>query len=284
MRNGIRHLIGLLGGLVAAPAASLALSYAAGLKAHERIGPLPADEKAIVAALMALVAVMLGTCVAPRVSPLASLLPGILLLALATLWFVDVHLAVQIGLNVLFGTLSLGYLEMGNAGVGTPPRCRCIGSCAARGSVRGEVLPAAGSAASTVCRRRLPHRDRRMAARTLSRAAPRRRRATSALLGRVLSVERCDSYVGGRDQVDGEAAVKAVVYDRYGFPDVLRVDDVPIPLPTAGQVRVKIAATSVNLSDWECLRGSPAYARIGGLRSPARRTLGSDIAGPAHLR
>jgi len=44
-------------------------------------------------------------------------------------------------------------------------------------------------------------------------------------------------------------------------------------------VRVKVAATSVNLSDWECLRGSPAYTRIGGLRSPARRTLGSDIAG-----
>ena len=38
-------------------------------------------------------------------------------------------------------------------------------------------------------------------------------------------------------------------------------------------------ATSVNLSDWECLLGSPAYARIGGLRVPARRTLGSDIAG-----
>ena len=40
-----------------------------------------------------------------------------------------------------------------------------------------------------------------------------------------------------------------------------------------------MAATSVNLSDWEGLRGSPAYARIGGLRAPARRTLGSDIAG-----
>ena len=44
-------------------------------------------------------------------------------------------------------------------------------------------------------------------------------------------------------------------------------------------MRVKVAATSVNLSDWEGLRGSPAYARLGGLRSPARRTLGSDIAG-----
>jgi NADPH:quinone reductase-like Zn-dependent oxidoreductase len=75
------------------------------------------------------------------------------------------------------------------------------------------------------------------------------------------------------------AGVKAVVYDRYGSPDVLRVEDVPVPSPAAGQVRVKVAAASVNLSDWECLRGSPAYARIGGLRSPARRTLGSDIAG-----
>jgi NADPH:quinone reductase-like Zn-dependent oxidoreductase len=73
--------------------------------------------------------------------------------------------------------------------------------------------------------------------------------------------------------------VKAVVYDRYGPPDVLRLEDVPVPRPGAGQVRVKVAATSVNRSDWECLRGSPAYARIGGLRSPARRTLGSDIAG-----
>jgi NADPH:quinone reductase-like Zn-dependent oxidoreductase len=73
--------------------------------------------------------------------------------------------------------------------------------------------------------------------------------------------------------------MKAVVYDRYGGTDRLRVEDIPIPEPAAGQVRVKVAATSVNLSDWECLRGSPAYARIGGLRHPARRTLGSDIAG-----
>jgi NADPH:quinone reductase-like Zn-dependent oxidoreductase len=73
--------------------------------------------------------------------------------------------------------------------------------------------------------------------------------------------------------------VKAVVYDRYGSPDVLRVEEVPVPSPAADQVRIRVAATSVNLSDWECLRGSPAYARLGGLRSPAHRTLGSDIAG-----
>jgi NADPH:quinone reductase-like Zn-dependent oxidoreductase len=73
--------------------------------------------------------------------------------------------------------------------------------------------------------------------------------------------------------------VKAVVYERYGPPEVLRVEDVPTPSPAAGQVLLKVAATSINLSDWECLRGSPLYARLGGLRAPRRPTLGSDIAG-----
>lgn len=73
--------------------------------------------------------------------------------------------------------------------------------------------------------------------------------------------------------------MRAVIYGQYGGPEVLRIEDVPIPSPAAGQVLIKVAATSINLSDWECLRGSPAYARIGALRSPRRPTLGSDIAG-----
>ncbi len=73
--------------------------------------------------------------------------------------------------------------------------------------------------------------------------------------------------------------MRAAVYERYGPPDVVEVREVPVPTPGAGQVLVRVVATSVNLSDWECLVGSPAYARIGGLRSPARPVLGSDIAG-----
>jgi NADPH:quinone reductase-like Zn-dependent oxidoreductase len=73
--------------------------------------------------------------------------------------------------------------------------------------------------------------------------------------------------------------MKAVVHDRYGPPEVLRVADVPTPVPGAGQVLVEVVATSINLSDWETLLGSPMYSRIGGLRAPARPTLGSDIAG-----
>ena len=73
--------------------------------------------------------------------------------------------------------------------------------------------------------------------------------------------------------------MRAAVHDRYGPPDVLHIEDVPKPTPGPGQVLVEVVATSVNLSDWEGLTGSPAYARLGGLRSPRRRTLGSDIAG-----
>ncbi len=73
--------------------------------------------------------------------------------------------------------------------------------------------------------------------------------------------------------------MKAVVYDRYGSPDGMRVEDVRVPTPGAGQVRVRVAATSINLSDWESLVGSPGYVRFGGLRRPGHRTLGSDIAG-----
>jgi NADPH:quinone reductase-like Zn-dependent oxidoreductase len=73
--------------------------------------------------------------------------------------------------------------------------------------------------------------------------------------------------------------MRAVLYDRYGPPEVLRIEEVPAPTPGVGQVLVRVLATSINLSDWETLVGTPAYSRIGGLRRPRRRTLGSDIAG-----
>ena len=44
--------------------------------------------------------------------------------------------------------------------------------------------------------------------------------------------------------------MKAVVDDRYGPPDVLRVEEIPVPVPGPTQVLVEVAATSVNLSDW----------------------------------
>jgi len=73
--------------------------------------------------------------------------------------------------------------------------------------------------------------------------------------------------------------MRAVVYDEYGPPDRMRVEEIPVPAPGPNQVLVEVIATSINLSDWECLRGIPFYARFDGLRRPGHRVLGSDIAG-----
>jgi NADPH:quinone reductase-like Zn-dependent oxidoreductase len=73
--------------------------------------------------------------------------------------------------------------------------------------------------------------------------------------------------------------MKAVVYTRYGSPDVLRFTDVEKPTPKDNEVLVKVQAVSLNRSDWEALRGKPAYARLGGLLRPRHHILGSDIAG-----
>ena len=73
--------------------------------------------------------------------------------------------------------------------------------------------------------------------------------------------------------------MKALVYDRYGSPDELRLVEMDRPAPKDDEVLIKLHATSVNLSDWEYLTGKPAYARINGLFRPRNRILGSDIAG-----
>jgi len=73
--------------------------------------------------------------------------------------------------------------------------------------------------------------------------------------------------------------MRALVYDRYGGVERLSLTEMPRPQPGPGDVLVEVVATSLNLSDWEGLRGSPAYARIGGLFRPGRPVLGSDIAG-----
>ncbi|NNE53358.1 MAG: NAD(P)-dependent alcohol dehydrogenase [Sulfitobacter sp.] len=74
--------------------------------------------------------------------------------------------------------------------------------------------------------------------------------------------------------------MRAVVQTRYAGPDRLRLTDRPVPDPGKGQLRLRILACAVNLSDWEYLVGSPFYARIiGGLFRPRHAVLGSDIVG-----
>lgn len=77
-----------------------------------------------------------------------------------------------------------------------------------------------------------------------------------------------------------QSTMRAIVYDRYGGPEQLRMASIPIPEPGKGQIRVRVSACAVNLSDWEYLVGRPFYARMtGGLRRPKQPVLGSDIVG-----
>src|SRR5262252_2748447 len=73
--------------------------------------------------------------------------------------------------------------------------------------------------------------------------------------------------------------MKAVVYTRYGPPNALALTDVATPVPKDNEVLVRVAAVSLNRSDWETLRGKPLYSRIGGPFRPRHSVLGSDIAG-----
>ncbi len=81
--------------------------------------------------------------------------------------------------------------------------------------------------------------------------------------------------------------MKAVVYDRYGPPDVLRLDEVERPVPKDDEVLVKVQATTVNRLDVhtrEANRRSglavSLFSRlVSGVRRPRQRILGSEFAG-----
>ena len=74
--------------------------------------------------------------------------------------------------------------------------------------------------------------------------------------------------------------MRAVVYGQYGGPENLRISSIEASTPAKDEVRVKVSACAVNLSDWEYLVGSPFYTRlINGLIRPRSRVLGSDIVG-----
>ncbi len=75
--------------------------------------------------------------------------------------------------------------------------------------------------------------------------------------------------------------MKAIAYHKYGSPDVLGMEDIPIPTPGDNEVLVKIYAVSINSWDWDMLTGKPyEYRFFSGLLKPKSTLLhGCDIAG-----
>jgi len=75
--------------------------------------------------------------------------------------------------------------------------------------------------------------------------------------------------------------MKAIVYTKYGSPDVLQLKDVEQPTPKDDEVLIKIRAASVNAYDWHFLTADIFLIRFmgGGLLKPKDTRLGADMAG-----
>ena len=75
--------------------------------------------------------------------------------------------------------------------------------------------------------------------------------------------------------------MKAIVYAKYGSPDVLEFKDVEKPTPLDDEVLVEVHAASVNAYDWHFLTADVFLIRLmgGGLLRPKKKTLGAEIAG-----
>lgn len=74
--------------------------------------------------------------------------------------------------------------------------------------------------------------------------------------------------------------MKAVVYEGFGSPDILRCQDIEKPTPGENEVLIKVRAASINPLDWKLMKGGPFLVRILlGLGKPKIRRPGVDVAG-----
>ena len=73
--------------------------------------------------------------------------------------------------------------------------------------------------------------------------------------------------------------LKALVYTRYGGPEVLQLTEIEKPFPKVDEVLIKVYAVSINDWDLGLLQGDFINRVINGLLKPKRKILGSDVAG-----
>ena len=75
--------------------------------------------------------------------------------------------------------------------------------------------------------------------------------------------------------------MKAIVFEKYGPPDVLQLKDVEKPVPEDDEVLIKVYAASINTDDWNTMRAKPFFVRMmgNGFLNPKHKILCVDMAG-----
>ena len=79
--------------------------------------------------------------------------------------------------------------------------------------------------------------------------------------------------------------MKAAIYERYGLPEVVEIREVPTPTPSAGEVLIRVHASTVSTADWRArsLEMPPGFGPLGrlafGISRPRQPILGTELAG-----
>lgn len=79
--------------------------------------------------------------------------------------------------------------------------------------------------------------------------------------------------------------MKAIIYENYGGPEVLKLVEVPTPIPSSNEILIKVMAASVTTADWRLRSLSMPYgfkfiARlIFGFKKPRQKILGTELSG-----
>jgi NADPH:quinone reductase-like Zn-dependent oxidoreductase len=96
-----------------------------------------------------------------------------------------------------------------------------------------------------------------------------------------LRIVRCNGYLLSTSTLAQELQLKAVVFHKYGPPDVLQLEEVDKPTPKDDEVLIEVHASSVNDWDYQMLRGIPIVNRfMAGLFKPSKiMILGCDVSG-----
>ena len=81
--------------------------------------------------------------------------------------------------------------------------------------------------------------------------------------------------------MEQKATMRAIIYEKFGSPEVFQLKEISKPIPKSNEVLIRIYAASVQYADWAFLRGKPFIVRLigAGFFRPKNKILGSDVAG-----